>query len=139
MPPLESSDVEEGYQPNGAAWISPQAAIDGWISAPFHRLAILNPGLHAAGYGQYCQNGYCAAGLNLLTDMDEVPLRPRLLPKPIMFPPDGAELPLKSFEGEWPNPLTSCPGYAAPSGLGITLQLGLTLAVHMTDFQVTRD
>ena len=64
---------------------------------------------------------------------------PQTLAKPIMFPPDGSTLPLKSWEGEWPSPLTACPGYAPPSGLGITLQLGLTLAVRMTDFKVTRE
>jgi hypothetical protein len=134
----KGSDVEAGANPGGTPWLTPDAAISGWISTPFHRLAILNPLLRGAGYGQYCDGGSCAAGLNLLTDMDPPPPMPRILPKPIMFPPDGSTLPLKQWEGEWPDPLTSCPGYNAPSGLGITLQLGLTLATHMTDFNVVR-
>ncbi|HEX4209355.1 MAG TPA: CAP domain-containing protein, partial [Candidatus Binataceae bacterium] len=135
----QASDVEEGFQPNESAWISPAIAIDGWISIPFHRLAILNPGLHSAGYGQYCEDGYCAAAMNLLTDRDEAPSLPQILPKPIMFPPDGSTLPLKSWQGEWPNPLTSCPGYTGPSGLAITLQLGLTLVARLKDYKVTSD
>jgi uncharacterized protein YkwD len=134
----QGSDVEAGANPYGKPWITPQAAISGWISTPFHRLAILNPLLQAAGYGQYCDGGSCAAALNLLTDMDPVPPIPEMLPKPIMFPPDGSTLPLRSWEGEWPDPLTSCPGYSAPSGLGITLQLGLTLETNLSQYQVTR-
>jgi uncharacterized protein YkwD len=134
----EGSDVEAGANPAGTPWLNADAAINGWMSAPFHRLAILNPLLHGVGYGQFCDAGSCAAGVNLLTDMEPPPPEPKILPRPIMFPPDGSALPLKSFEGEWPDPLTSCPGYTAPSGLGITLQLGMTLAARMTDFQVTR-
>jgi hypothetical protein len=129
--------VEAGANPYGKPWITPQAAINGWISTPFHRLAILDPLLQAAGYGQYCDGGSCAAALNLLTDMDPVPLIPTMLARPIMFPPDASTLPLKSWEGEWPDPLTSCPGYGAPSGLGITLQLGLTLQTNLSQYQLT--
>ncbi|HTT76345.1 MAG TPA: CAP domain-containing protein, partial [Candidatus Binataceae bacterium] len=132
------SDVEAGANPYGKPWITPEGAIDGWISTPFHRLAILNPLLQAAGYGQYCDGGSCAAALNLLTDMAPIPLMPKMLPKPIMFPPDGSSLPLKQWEGEWPDPLTSCPGYTAPSGLAITLQLGLSLATNLAQFKVMR-
>jgi hypothetical protein len=133
----QGSDVEAGANPYGKPWITPQAAINGWISTPFHRLAILDPLLQAAGYGQYCDGGSCAAALNLLTDMDPVPLIPTMLARPIMFPPDASTLPLKSWEGEWPDPLTSCPGYGAPSGLGITLQLGLTLQTNLSQYQLT--
>jgi Cysteine-rich secretory protein family len=133
----QGSDVEAGSNPYGKPWITPEAAVSGWISTPFHRLAILNPLLRGAGYGQYCDGGSCAAALNLLTDMDPIPPFPQVLPKPIMFPPDGSTLPLKSWEGEWPDPLTSCPGYESPSGLGITLQLGMTLETHLSRYKVT--
>lgn len=134
----QGSDVEAGANPYGKPWITPQAAINGWISTPFHRLAILDPLLRAAGYGQYCDGGSCAAALNVLTDMDPVPPIPTILPRPIVFPPDGSTLPLKSWEGEWPDPLTSCRGYVAPSGLAITLQIGLTLQTNLSQYQLTR-
>ena len=71
--------------------------------------------------------------------MDPVPDRPQVLAKPIMFPPDGSALPLKSWEGEWPDPLSACPGYRPPSGLALTLQLGLRLPVQMTQYAVVRN
>ncbi|HUN58895.1 MAG TPA: CAP domain-containing protein, partial [Candidatus Binataceae bacterium] len=134
----QGSDVEAGANPYGKPWLTPEAAVSGWISTPFHRLAILNPLLRGAGYGQFCDGGSCAAALNLLTDMKPVPPATQMLAKPIMFPPDGSILPLKSWEDEWPDPLTSCPGYTAPSGLGITLQLGLTLETNLSQYKLTR-
>jgi hypothetical protein len=57
---------------------------------------------------------------------------------PIEFPPDGGSVALTSFENEWPNPLTSCPGYGPPSGLAITLQLGNWLDTHLSQYSVAR-
>jgi hypothetical protein len=121
-----ASNVNEEYDSRPERFEAAKA-IDGWISIPFHRLWILNPGLHRAGYGQYCEAGACVGALNVLGGADPMPITPKLLDRPIEFPPDGSVLKLRSGEGEWPDPLTACPGYAPPMGLAITLQLG-TLA-----------
>jgi hypothetical protein len=55
------------------------------------------------------------------------------LPKPIVYPPDGGEILTGSFISEWPDPLVSCPDYAAPAGYAITLQFGTPLTPSVTD------
>ncbi|HXD90068.1 MAG TPA: FHA domain-containing protein, partial [Candidatus Binataceae bacterium] len=108
----------------GDAWGSPTWSIDGWIAIPFHRMPILNPRLTSAGFGMHCEAGACAAGLNLLKGSQGKMSAQAAQALPIEFPPDGATVALTSFNNEWPDPRTSCPGYAPPSGLAITLQLG---------------
>jgi hypothetical protein len=117
---------------------SPEWSIDGWMSLPFHRMPALNPRLASAGFGMFCEEGVCAAGLNLLngsrrriSSRDSIP--------PIEFPPDGATIAMRSFAEEWPNPRTSCPGYEPPSGLAITLQLGADMDTHLTEYSVNRE
>ena len=45
---------------------------------------------------------------------------------------------LTSFNNEWPDPRTSCPGYAPPSGLAITLQLGDWMESHLSQYSLAR-
>ncbi|MGH7924394.1 MAG: FHA domain-containing protein [Candidatus Binatus sp.] len=123
----------------GDKWGSPTWSIDGWMSIPFHRMPILNPALTSAGFGMYCEAGACGAGINLLKGAQ------RKLPVdaaanwPIEFPPDGATVAIRSFDNEWPDPRTSCPGYAPPSGLAITLQLGNWMDTHLGEYSVARE
>ena len=150
------SVVDEWYRPDGAPsdtgtdatdpdeWNaerapgSPEWSVDGWMSLPFHRMPLLNPRLASAGFGMFCEAGACAAGLNLLNGS-----RRRIAPyapiPPIEFPPDGATIAMRSFANEWPDPLTSCPGYEPPSGLAITLQLGADMDSHLSEYSVSRE
>src|SRR5271163_3624802 len=121
----------------GDAWGSPTWSIDGWMALPFHRMPILNPQLTSAGFGIYCEKEACAAGLNLLNGAQRK-IAPGAADAPIAFPPDGATVAILSFENEWPDPLTSCPGYEKPSGLSITIQLGAWMNTHLTDYSVAR-
>ena len=57
---------------------------------------------------------------------------------PIEFPPDDGTVGIRSFENEWPDPLTSCPGFAPPSGLAITLQLGNWVDTRSGEYSVAR-
>ncbi|MBF6568926.1 MAG: FHA domain-containing protein [Candidatus Binataceae bacterium] len=134
----EDSDIElwEGGRPD--TYSGPKA-IDGWMSIPFHRLPILSPRLRRAGYGQYCSADTCAAALNVLTDTEKLTPIPQVYKKPIEFPPNGAGIEMTKSTGEWPDPLTSCPGYALPTGLPITLQLGNWYWPKMTAFSFKRD
>jgi hypothetical protein len=102
-------------------------------------MPILNPQLASAGFGIYCEAEACAAGLNLLNGAQRTVAPGSAETGPIAFPPDGATVPLLSFENEWPDPLTSCPGYEKPSGLTITLQLGTWMASRLGDYSLARE
>jgi hypothetical protein len=108
------------------------------MSLPFHRMPILNPRLTSAGFGLYCESEACAAGLNLLKGSQGKMPAGAEKSLPIEFPPDGGAVAIRSFENEWPNPLTSCPGYEGPSGLAITLQLGNWMDTHLSEYSVAR-
>jgi hypothetical protein len=91
--------------------------IDHWIAGPFHRLALLSASLKQVGYGSFRETD---CGVEVLAlDGSAAPVS-----EPIKFPPDGSTFPLTSFSGEWPNPISSCPGYSYPTGPAITLQFG---------------
>ena len=116
---------------------SPEWSIDGWMSIPFHRAPILNPRLERAGFGIFCESGVCSAGLNL-PDGSQHHMPRGTMTTPIEFPPDGSTITMRSFANEWPDPLTSCPGYEPPSGLAITLQLGADMDTHLSGYSLKR-
>jgi hypothetical protein len=100
-------------------------AIDWWMSAPFHAVAVLDPALQQVGYGSYreADGGWqMGATMDVARGQGTVPAT---ITFPIAYPGDGKIINLRSFDGgEWPDPLTSCAGYAAPAGLPIILQVG---------------
>jgi len=120
--------------PGAPAW-----SIDGWIAIPFHRMAILNPQLASTGFGSYCESGTCAAGLNLLNGSKQKLSADEEEIGTVEFPPDGATIAIRSFGNEWPDPRTSCPGYEPPSGLAITLQLGVDMDTHLGEYSVSSE
>jgi len=128
--------ASSGADPQG--WGSPTWSIDGWMSLPFHRMPILNPQLTSAGFGIDCESEACAAGINLLNGARRK-RRGVSEAGPIEFPPEGATVAIRSFDNEWPDPRTSCPGYESPSGLAITLQLGNWLDTHLGEYSVRRE
>jgi hypothetical protein len=100
-------------------------AIDYWISAPFHALPLLDPELHAVGYGWHYEDG---PDVKLAATMDikrgQGPL-PENITFPLLFPRDGGQTwVLKHALPEFPNPLTSCEGYQRPTGAPIMVQMG---------------
>ena len=116
---------------------SDQYAVDSWMQAPFHALGILDPALQTVGFGSYREaNGglQMGASLDVLRGLGTE----KTTAYPVMWPGDGATTPLGVFWGEHPDPLTSCPGYSAPSGLPIILQIGpghLTPQVSASSFK----
>ncbi len=130
------SDVNQQWGHTSPA--SPLWALNNWISGPFHRLWILNPRLHRVGYGEFCEKKYCVAALDLGAGT-EPPHGASPLPAPIEFPADKSVIALNSFSGEWPTPLTACPGYAFPAGFPVTIQLGTMVEAKLSDYQITRD
>jgi pSer/pThr/pTyr-binding forkhead associated (FHA) protein len=131
-----AGDVDEMWNPRGDA--APSWAIDNWMQSPFHRLPILNPHLHSVGYASVCEHGVCIASLNLESDIDPILSAPAPLSAPIEYPPGGATIKVKSFDGEWPDPLSSCPGYTLPSGFPITIQLGSMVNPGVASYSLKR-
>jgi uncharacterized protein YkwD len=99
-------------------------AIDSWMQAPFHALGILDPALAQVGFGSYREGDgglQMGATLDVLRGLDQVPSGIQF---PIRWPSSGTTVPIGHYWGEYPDPLTSCPGYQTPTGLPIILQVG---------------
>lgn len=103
----------------------PEWAIDYWISAPFHGLPMLDPQLTLTGFGWYRENDggtVFAATMDILRGLDQSLEHDSF---PIFFPGDGGTAWVhKSFLPEWPDPLSSCPGYSKPTGPPLYVQFG---------------
>jgi hypothetical protein len=130
-----ASDIDWSWNPRTRP--KPSWAIGQWMQVPFHRMPIINPYLHKVGYGFVCDGAACFAALNTGTDVDGFPAVLQPWPRPVVFPPDGSVVQMSRFSEEWPNPLTSCPGYESPAGLPITLELGHMLVPDFSDYSVT--
>ena len=99
-------------------------AIDLWMQAPFHAIGILDPRLSQVGYGSFREED---GGLQMGATMDVIRGLGELPPTvsyPIAWPADGKTVTLTSHFSEYPSPLSSCPGYQAPTGVPILLQIG---------------
>jgi uncharacterized protein YkwD len=121
------SDAGENGNISASDWIGePETtwAIDYWVSAPFHALPFLDPELHAVGYGEYREEvGAFVAAATMDIKRGQGDLADVTFPLP--FPRDGGQTwVLKHGLPEFPNPLTSCPGYQRPVGPPIILQMG---------------
>ncbi|MCP4424423.1 MAG: hypothetical protein GY803_08035 [Chloroflexi bacterium] len=105
-----------------------------WVSAPFHLVPMLHPGLGTIGYGDYVEDigdTHMAAVMDVGTDRAHSPDDAQY---PIYFPKDGAETwVIRHSLYEWPDPFGSCPGYGRPAGSPIVLQIGDgSLTPHVT-------
>jgi uncharacterized protein YkwD len=102
-----------------------KTAIGLWMQAPFHALGILDPHLQQVGFGSFReQDGgvQMGAALDVLRGRGD---QHGGVQYPVTWPADGASIPLSAYTGgEYPNPLAGCPGYTAPAGLPVILQLG---------------
>src|SRR5262245_53949361 len=97
-------------------------AVDSWMSGPFHAIGILDPALAVSGFGIFHGAGtsiQTAAALDVIRGRSVNPAAVF----PVVFPSDGRTLPIGTFKGhEVPDPLSACPGYAAPTGVPLILQ-----------------
>ena len=135
-----NSDVaEQGASPGHKVPDPQQWAIDGWIIAPFHRLFILSPLLRNVGFGFDCENNFCVAVLNVLSDAEAMPRFGAPLERPILYPPDGATIPagMRALVSEWPTPISGCDGYAFPTGIPMTVDLGPNVNAQLDSFTLT--
>jgi hypothetical protein len=101
------------------------AFIDLWMTGPFHGVGIIDPKLAETGYGSYRESiGSWRSGATLDVWRGHGSVPPGT-DYPIYWPGDGGEQWLQGYwGGEWPDPLSSCPGYSVPSGAPIIVQLG---------------
>ena len=107
---------------------SDQQAIDWWMAAPFHAMGMMDPRLGQTGFGSY-RDGTTSPwqeGATLDT------LRGNSFTGgqyPVYFPGSGTTEPLTAYSGgEFPDPLQACPGYSAPSGLPVFVEVGGNVA-----------
>jgi hypothetical protein len=88
-------------------------------------VGIIDPRLATTGFGSYREAigaWQMGAALDVLRGRGGLPGGVTF---PLPFPKDGGHTWLTSYDGyEGPDPLTSCPGYVAPSGPPLILQLG---------------
>lgn len=109
-------------------------AVDVWMQAPFHAIGILDPALQQVGFGIHrAPDGkriQTAAGLDVIRGRSS---HPAAVQYPVVWPADGSFVPLAAHTAEFPSPLASCPGYKAPSGLPLIVQMGSGAGVpHVT-------
>jgi uncharacterized protein YkwD len=102
-----------------------ETPIDFWMTAPFHAISMLDPQLHSTGFGIYREAlGLWKTGATLDVGRG-IGSMPTGTTFPIPYPADGGSTFLTTYSGyEFPDPLTSCPGYNPPTGSPIMLQLG---------------
>ena len=102
-----------------------ETPIDFWMTAPFHAISMIDPQLHTSGFGIYQETmGLWKTGSTLDVRRGLGSL-PRGTTFPIPYPADGGSTWLTTHSGhEFPDPLSSCPGYSPPTGSPIMLQLG---------------
>jgi hypothetical protein len=131
-----ASDIDWSWDSDGRP--EPAWAIRNWMQVPFHRLQIINPYLRQVGYGSDCRGNVCFAALNTGTDVDPPPATPSPRSTPLVFPPDGSVIEIGEFSGEWPDPLTSCPGYAPPAGLPVTLEMGHLVVPGFSEYSIRK-
>lgn len=107
-------------------------AVDVWMQGPFHALGLLDPALERVGFGiQRDRNGriQTAAGLDVLRGRNTLEVRSIY---PVLWPANGATVPIGTSTAETPNPLAGC-GYSNPAGLPVIVQLGAgDITPHVT-------
>jgi hypothetical protein len=106
-------------------------AIDSWMQAPFHAIGILDPALTRVGFGiehAHTASLQTAAGLDVIRGRRS---DPSSVHYPIVWPANGAVVPIAAHVEEYPSPLTSCTGYTAPAGLPLIIQLGPNATPHV--------
>jgi hypothetical protein len=121
--------------------------VDRLMTMPFSGLIPMVPQFSVAGLGAYCDPGQCAIVIPYRFGLEKsvrialydgpasdrlwnpnlgpIPSETGRLQTPVEFPPDGATIDLQSyFGGDYPEPLSACPDYKAPTGTPISIQLG---------------
>jgi uncharacterized protein YkwD len=97
----------------------PRWAIDSWLQAPFHNAHNLNPVASTVRFGIYRGEG---DGFRTTAVLE--PSGGGYRGPPVTWPGPGQTVDVLRHTGEWPSPLTSCPGYELPAGLPLLIFAG---------------
>lgn len=97
---------------------SDRQIIEDWMAAPFHAVHILEPRWERGAYTSTRLSGGALTVAGVINVTGGIGKKVAVK-EPILFPGRGSTVPMTSFISEVPNPLTACPGYAAPTGLPI--------------------
>lgn len=99
--------------------------IDYWMSATFHMVPLLDAELQIIGYGidrNGATDGKMAGTMDVEQGLRDLPAD---FDYPVTFPQDGGETWVVRYSlPEFPNPLTSCPGFQKPTGPPLVVQIG---------------
>jgi hypothetical protein len=99
------------------------SAIDWWMGAPFHAMAMMDPRLVKTGFGAYRESR--ASGWNAGFTLDTIRGTGSGGSYPVFWPGNGKTVPLRTYSGnEFPNPLQACPGYTGTVGLPVFVEVG---------------
>jgi hypothetical protein len=99
----------------------PVASVDGWMATIFHRLILLDPNAHYAGYGNDKNNETAVDVMDFGGGPTESGVWTSALPYPLAYPADGqTDVPPVWSGGESPDPLP--PGAQRPVGYPFTIQ-----------------
>ena len=127
--------------------ISGAEFVDRLMTMPFTGLVPMVPQFSVAGLGEYCEPGDCAIVIPYRFALEKsvrialydgpasdrlwnpglglIPMETGRLRSPVEFPPDGATVNLTTYAGDdYPDPLSACPDFKAPTGAPISIQLG---------------
>ncbi|HUR19887.1 MAG TPA: CAP domain-containing protein [Vicinamibacterales bacterium] len=98
-------------------------AVDLWMQGPFHALGLLDPSLERVGFGiQRDGSGsiQTAAALDVVRGRNTI----RTPAFPVVWPANGATVPIGTSTTESPDPLATCREYSSPAGLPVIVQFG---------------
>ena len=120
----------------GSAHATAREMVEFWMRSPFHGIGMLRPRLRKVGFGIAHDNRglQTAAALDVLNGLGAT-----MLPDidfPIEWPGNGTTQPLRSFfGGEYPDPLTACPGYETPTSVPLIIQFENPVRVSSFSFE----
>lgn len=103
-----------------------ESAIDWWMAAPFHAIAMMDPRFQQTGFGAYreVRSSGWEAGFALDTSRGNTNAIGAYA-NPVFWPGNGATVPLRTYSGnESPNPLQACAGYSGTVGLPVFIEVG---------------
>ena len=120
----------------GSAHATDREMIEFWMRSPFHGIGMLRPRLRKVGFGIAHDNRglQTAAALDVLSGLGAT--MPPDIDFPIEWPGNGTTQPLRSFfGGEYPDPLTACPGYETPTSVPLIIQFEKPVRVSSFSFE----
>lgn len=126
-----SGDLESqksNIQVSSSTGTTDDQIIDWWMAAPFHAMGMVDPRLTTTGFGSYRDSTTSpwreGGALDVIQGNSFSGGQ-----YPVYFPGNNSTEPLTTYGGgEFPDPLQGCPGYTAPTGLPVFIQVGGNVA-----------